>query len=244
MLCMSLFGPIWKSIGTCGCHHCWARIAGHRQSDTHELIANWAWAHDHEQAIKGIVASSTLQLSLSGGISNLIRPYKITYLILILSIIGEGGGILLLISVDIRQCRRFIYNAPVPQFQNLGATSYLDDNEYRLSVNRCHPWIVATQSEALEWNKCCPWIVATQSEALEWKKRHPWIVATASKCDTHPCMRMISDDTSARSVYVVRVVPTADSSTEKLCILLTASSNRHHMYLIQLSWTSSGFPKK
>ena len=39
----------------------------------------------------------------------------------------------------------------------------------------------------------------------------------------------------------------ADSRTERLCILLTASSNRHHltrMYLIQPSLMSPGFPKK
>ena len=41
---------------------------------------------------------------------------------------------------------------------------------------------------------------------------------------------MISDDGhhgSARTVYVVRVVPTAHSRTERLRVLLTASSNCH-----------------
>ena len=64
-------------------------------------------------------------------------------------------------------------------------------------------------------------------------------------------VRIISDDgyhASARAIWVVRVVPMAESRTEKPHILLTASSNRHclltRMYLIQPSLMSAGFPKK
>ena len=64
-----------------------------------------------------------------------------------------------------------------------------------------------------------PRIVATQSEAIERNKRCPQIVAAGSK---H--VPIISDDghhasASARTVCVVQVVPTADSRTERLCIL-------------------------
>ena len=83
-----------------------------------------------------------------------------------------------------------------------------------------------------------------QSEALERNKRRPRIVATASKRGTCPRLRMIFDGfliddgyhASARSICVVRVVPTADSRTERLRVLLAASSNRHRLtrtYLIQ-----------
>ena len=46
-------------------------------------------------------------------------------------------------------------------------------------------------------------------------------------------MQMISDDghhASARTVCVVRVVPRADSRTERLCVLLTVSSNRRYLH--------------
>ena len=62
-------------------------------------------------------------------------------------------------------------------------------------------------------------------------------------------VRMISDGghhASARTVYVVQVVPTADR-TERLRVLLTVSSNRHcltHLYPIQPSLMSPGFPNK
>ena len=72
---------------------------------------------------------------------------------------------------------------------------------YRISSNRRRPRIVAAQSEALERNKR----------------------------GTRTRVRMISDDghhASARTVFVVRVVPTVDSRSERLRILLTASSNR------------------
>ena len=64
----------------------------------------------------------------------------------------------------------------------------------------------------------------------ERNKRCPWIVAAASIHCTHTHMRIISDDdqqTSARAVCVVRFVSTADSRTEKLYILLTASNSCH-----------------
>ena len=99
-------------------------------------------------------------------------------------------------------------------------------------------------------NRRRPRIVAAQSEALERNKRRPRIVAAASKHGTRICVRMISDHghhASARTVCVVQVVPTADSRTERLHVLLTASSNRHRLtrtYLIQPSLMSPGFPKK
>ena len=49
--------------------------------------------------------------------------------------LGREEVFYFLISVDIRQCTWFVYNAPVPRFQNLGATSYLDDDEYHLFNN-------------------------------------------------------------------------------------------------------------
>ena len=64
-------------------------------------------------------------------------------------------------------------------------------------------------------------------------------------------VQMICDDghqASARPFFiVVRVVPMADSRTESLRVLLTASSNRHRLtrtYLIQPSLMYPGFPKK
>ena len=75
-------------------------------------------------------------------------------------------------------------------------------------------------------------IVAAQSEALERNKCRPRIVAAASKHGMHPSVRMIFDDShyaSARTVHVVQVVPTADSRIERLHVLLTVSSNCHHL---------------
>ena len=87
-------------------------------------------------------------------------------------------------------------------------------------------------------------------EALEQNKRCAQIVAATSKRVTRMRVRMLSDDghhASARTVCVVRVVPTADSRTERLRVLLIATSNLHRLtrrYLIQLSWMSPGFSKK
>ena len=96
-------------------------------------------------------------------------------------------------------------------------------------------------------NRRCPRILAAQSEGFERNRRRPQIVATASKRGTCTCVQMISDDASARTACVAQVVPTADSRTERLRVLLTASSNHYrfiHMYLIQPSLMSVGFPKK
>ena len=93
-------------------------------------------------------------------------------------------------------------------------------------------------------NRHCPWIVAAQSEALKWNKCRPPIVAVASK-DPHTCAN--GHHASARTVCVVRVVTMADSRTERLCVLLTASSNCPWLtctYLILPSLMSLGFPKK
>ena len=84
----------------------------------------------------------------------------------------------------------------------------------------------------------------------ERNKHRPRIVAAASKRGTRTRVRIISDDghyASTRTVCVVRAVPTADSRTERLRILLTASSNCHRLtrtYCIQLSSMSPGFPNK
>ena len=75
--------------------------------------------------------------------------------------------------------------------------------------------------------------------SISLNRRHPRIVAAASKCSTCTHVQMIPDDghhASARTVCVVRVVSTTDSSTERLCVQLTVSSNHHHhtrTYLIQ-----------
>ena len=61
---------------------------------------------------------------------------------------------------------------------------------------------------------------------------------------------MISDDghhASARTVCVVRVVPTADRRSERLHVLLTASTNRHHLtltYFIQPIVDVSGLSRE
>ena len=58
---------------------------------------------------------------------------------------------------------------------------------------------------------------------------------------------MISDvchHASARTVCVVRVDPTADSRTERLRILLTASSNCHHLTHTYVVVDVSGLSKE
>ena len=75
------------------------------------------------------------------------------------------------------------------------------------------------------------------------------IVAT---CAAGTCTRMeiISDNghrASTRVVHVVLLVSAADSRTERLRLLLTASNSRHYiprMCLIQLSLMSADFPNK
>ena len=67
-------------------------------------------------------------------------------------------------------------------------------------------------------------------------KRHPQIVAAASKCGMCTRVQMISGDghhTSTRTVCVVQVVPTADSRTERMRVLLTVSSkpSLSHLYV-------------
>ena len=52
---------------------------------------------------------------------------------------------------------------------------------------------------------------------------------------------------STSVIYVVQVVSTTHSRTERLCVLLTMSSNCHrlvHTYIIQPFLMSVGFPKK
>ena len=81
-------------------------------------------------------------------------------------------------------------------------------------------------------------------------QRCPRIVAVASKRGTRTHEQMISDDShhaSTRTVCVVRVIPTADSRTERLRVLLTVSSNHHRLtrtYLIQPPLMSPDFPRK
>ena len=105
-------------------------------------------------------------------------------------------------------------------------------------------WVVYQISS----NSHRPRIVAAQSEALDWNKRHPQIVAP--RLVNMARLWMISDNghhASTWTVCVVRVIPTADSRTERLCVLQTASCNYHcliHAYLIHLSLMSLGFPKK
>ena len=80
----------------------------------------------------------------------------------------------------------------------------------------------------------------------ERNKHHLRIVATANICGMHTCSKYSGDGhhASTRAVRVVRVVSTADSRTERLCVLLTVSSNRYrltHTYLIQPSLTKNGW---
>ena len=79
-----------------------------------------------------------------------------------------------------------------------------------------------------------PRIVAAQSKALKRNKHRPRIVAAGSKRGTCRRVQMISDDghhASAWTVRVVQVVRTAVGRTEGLCVVLTASSNRHRLTL-------------
>ena len=64
-------------------------------------------------------------------------------------------------------------------------------------------------------------------------------------------MEIISDNShhaSTRVVHVVLLVSVADSRTERLRLLLTASNNHHYiiprMCLMQLSLMSADFPNK
>ena len=63
-------------------------------------------------------------------------------------------------------------------------------------------------------------------------------------------MHIVSDDdhwTRTRAVGIVQPVSTAESTTERQCLLLTASNSCHFMtctYPIQPSLVSAGFPKK
>ena len=81
-------------------------------------------------------------------------------------------------------------------------------------------------------------------------KRRFRIVAAASIRGTRTRVRMISDDghqASARAIRVVRHVSTAESRTERLRVLLTASNSRHCLtrtYLIQPSLMYAGFSNK
>ena len=67
---------------------------------------------------------------------------------------------------------------------------------------------------------------------------------------TRTRVEIISDNghqASAKAICVVRVVSTADSRTERLCVLQTASSDCYGLtraYLIKLSLMSATFPKK
>ena len=105
-------------------------------------------------------------------------------------------------------------------------------------INTTYLWIDAALNSS-----CTIW-------SSEWNQRCPRIVAVASKRGTRTHEWMISDDchhASARTVCVVRVISTADSRTERLRVLLTASSNHHRLtrtYLIQPSLMSPDFPKK
>ena len=104
------------------------------------------------------------------------------------------------------------------------------NNYCHISSNRCHPQIVAAQSKALEHNKC-----------------RPRIAAAASKHGTCTRVRMISDDchhASARTVRVVRVIPTADSRTERLCVLLTVSSSHQRLATVTVSLVRTLFSRR
>ena len=77
-------------------------------------------------------------------------------------------------------------------------------------------------------------------------RRHPRIVATVTIHGTRTHTGIISDDShwaSVRAVCVIQLVSMADIRTERLCLLLKVYDS-HHMYLIQPSLMSAGFPKK
>ena len=84
----------------------------------------------------------------------------------------------------------------------------------------------------------------------EQNKNRPRIVAMASIHSTHTHVEIISDNghqASGKAICVVRVVSTAASRTERLCVLQTASSDCYSLtraYLMKPSLMSVGFPKK
>ena len=68
---------------------------------------------------------------------------------------------------------------------------------------------------------------------------HPWIVAMASTCSAQTSVLIIPPWRVQRLFHVLRLVSTADSRTERLCVLLPASirpSCIACMHLIQLSY--------
>ena len=71
--------------------------------------------------------------------------------------------------------------------------------------------------------KYCSHIIGSSEQ-----NKCPWPVALASKHGTHTQLRIISDDRyQASAVRVVWLVSMADSRTERLCVLLTASNSSH-----------------
>ena len=89
---------------------------------------------------------------------------------------------------------------------------------YRISLNRCHPWIVA--------GACHPQIVAMQSRSLS--EIMPPSKSSCRYYMWHMCI--ISGDchrASARAGCVIQLVSMAESRTERLCLLLTASNSHH-----------------
>ena len=67
---------------------------------------------------------------------------------------------------------------------------------------------------------------------------------------TCTCVEIISDNghqASAKAICAVRVVSTADSRTERLCVQQTASSDCYGLtcaYLMKPSLMSAAFPEK
>ena len=97
----------------------------------------------------------------------------------------------------------------IPRFKILGTRLMLEV----VSFPGSHVWRFWGQSETvistmlgiyhISLNRRHPRIVATQSEALEWNKRRPQTAAAGSKRNTCLHVRMISDDShhaSARTV--------------------------------------------
>ena len=77
----------------------------------------------------------------------------------------------------------------------------------------------------------------------------PQLEAAATTCGTCTHVQIISDDghrANTRAVCVVRLISTADSRTERLCLLLTApKSSLYRSYVLYLAvLMSAGFPKK
>ena len=90
--------------------------------------------------------------------------------------------------------------------------------------------------------------IAAQSEGFERNKCLPRIVAMATKCGTRTHVQMISDDSHYASDCLCWTSCSHDWQQDwEARILLTVSSNRHcltHLYRIQPSLMSPGFPKK